>query len=66
MEQVLNKKIIDMLVRIENTMVTRRQFEQVIESIAMMSNEDTMFQIENSEIDFNKGNFKEINSVDDL
>jgi len=52
--------------QIEKSMVTRQELGQVIETMAIFSNEDTMNQIRNSERDISKNNFKEINSVEDI
>jgi len=54
------------LKQIENSMVTRQELEEAMETIAILSNEDTMEQIKLSEEDISKGNFKEVISVDDL
>ena len=37
-----------------------------IETLCILSNEDTMNQIESSENDIKKGKFKQITSVEDL
>ena len=47
-------------------MVTKEELNSAIETIAILSNEDTMRQIVESEEDIKAGRFKEIESVDDL
>jgi predicted transcriptional regulator len=66
MEQITNREILEKLKHIEKTMATRQELEEAMETIAVLSNEDTLNQIKESEKDINNGNFKEINSVEDL
>jgi len=51
---------------IEQTMATKQELNQAIETISILSNENTMRQIINSEKDITNGDFKEINSIDDI
>jgi len=66
MEQITNQEIIEKLKEIEHNMVTKQELEEAIETISILSNKETMDQIKNSEEDIVDGNFKEVNSVDDL
>lgn len=52
--------------QIEESMITKQELERVIETIAVLSNEDTINQIRNSEEDISKGNFRIINSVKEI
>jgi len=54
------------LKEIERTMATKQELAQAIENICILSNEDTMAQIESSEKDMKRGKFKEVTSVEDL
>ena len=54
------------LKEIERTMATKQEVSQAIETILVLSNEDTMNQIISSENDIKDGRFKEINSSEDL
>lgn len=62
----MNSEILEKLRKIEMSMVTRERVNEVVESIVVMSNEDTMRQIEDSERDFEDGNCFEVNGVGDL
>ena len=59
-------EIYDKLNQIEQTMATKQELMQAMETIAVLSNEDTMEQIKNSEENIDNGNFKEVNSVEDI
>lgn len=52
--------------QIEESMITKQELERVIETIAVLSNEDTINQIRNSEEDISKGKFRIINSVKEI
>ncbi|MBT4135511.1 hypothetical protein HOD75_03485 [archaeon] len=65
-QQIINKEILEKLNKIQQSMVTKEELSQIVETIEINSNEDTMNQIKNSESDMTKGNFKEINSTEDL
>jgi hypothetical protein len=54
------------LTTIKQSMVTRRELEQLLETIAVLSNKDTMTQIEKSEEDIKNGRIKKVFSVADL
>ena len=62
----MEQQILDKLNKIQQSMVTKEQLSQIIETMAVTFNEDTMEQINNSELDMTSGNFREINSVKDL
>jgi len=62
----VNSEILEKLRKIEMSMVTRERVNEVVESIVVMSNEDTMRQVEDSEKDFREGNCFEVNGVGDL
>jgi len=66
MEQITNQEVLKKLNQIEKTMATKQELEQAMETMAVTFNENTIEQIKNSELDITKGNFKEINSVEDL
>ena len=66
METIDISAISERLKQIENSMVTQQELGQAIETISILSNASTMEQIQNSERDISKGNFKEVNSVEDL
>ena len=58
--------IYEKLKMIERTMATKQELTEAFETMAILSNEDTMNQIESSESDLKKGKFKQIRSVNDL
>lgn len=66
MEQITNQEVFEKLKQIERTMATKQELEQAMETIAILSDKETMEQIKNSEEDITQCNFKEINSVEDL
>jgi hypothetical protein len=67
MEKVVNyEDVYRKLKMIEQTMVTKAELNKALETIMIVSNEDTMKQIKNSEKDIKKGKVKKINSVKDL
>lgn len=66
MEQTSNKEILERLINIERNMATKQELKQAMETIAILSNEETMKQIRNSEKDIANDNFKEITSVEDI
>ncbi|MEK6872960.1 MAG: hypothetical protein AABW90_03030 [Nanoarchaeota archaeon] len=47
-------------------MVTKQELEQALDTIAVLSNEETMRQIRESENDITIGRFKEVNSIEEL
>jgi len=67
MEESIN--LIDVykkLKEIERNMATKEELSQAMETFCILSNEDTMQQIESSESDIKRGKFKQIRSVKDL
>ncbi len=52
--------------KMRKTMVTKQELESWLETMAIMSNLDTMKQIEASEQDVREGRFTEINSIYEL
>ena len=67
METTINlSEIYKKLKEIERTMATKQELTQAMKTIYLLSNKDTMNQIESSETDLKKGKFKEIRSVEDL
>ena len=66
METVNLKDIYQKLMEIEKSMATKNELAETIETIFVLSNENTMKQIELSEEDIWGGKFKIINSVRDL
>ena len=67
MEQSISlNELYGKLQNIEKAMVTRNELNQLVETLAVLSNPDTMKQINESEKDILEGNIKEINSVRDL
>ena len=54
------------LKEIEKNMATKQELMQAIETISILSNEDTMAQIESSEKDIKRGKFKEVISAENL
>lgn len=56
METTMNiKEIYEKLKQIERTMATKQELAQTIETVCVLSNEDTMNQIESSENDIQRG-----------
>ena len=66
MEQITNKEIIEKLRHIERTMVTKKEFEEAFETFAVLSNEETMQQIKNSERDIKEGKTRKINNIREI
>ena len=52
--------------QIEQNMVTKDEIIDYLESVAVLSNPDTIKQIKQSRKDMKTGNYKEINDVDDI
>ena len=47
-------------------MITKEEMERILETIEIVSNENTMEQIRKSEDDIKAGRIREINSADDI
>nr|MBI4156571.1 hypothetical protein [Candidatus Woesearchaeota archaeon] len=65
-ETITINKIYEELKLIERNMVTKDEMERMLETIEIMSNENTMEQIRQSEKDIKAGRVKEVNSMDDI
>ena len=67
MEQTVDlKKVYNELKKIRSTMITKKEMNSFLETISIVSNEDTMKQIQNSEQDIKVGKIREVNSSNDL
>lgn len=66
MESISLSEIYKKLMEIERNMVTKEELAKTIESVCILSNEDSLEQIKSSENDIKRGKFKEIRSVEDL
>ena len=66
MEQITNKEIIEKLRHIERTMEKKKEFEEAFETFAVLSNEETMQQIKNSERDIKEGKTRKINNIREI
>ena len=66
MESINLVDVYKKLKEIESNMATKEELANAMETICILSNEDTMQQIEFSESDIKKGKFKQIKSVEDL
>jgi phage shock protein A len=58
--------VYDELKRIERRMVTKEKLAEMVDSLAILSNNDTMKQISASKNDIKNGKFKEVTSVKDI
>ena len=54
------------LKKIEQVMVTKAELNNFVETVAVLSNEQTMNQIQSSEADISSGRTKKIVSVHDI
>jgi ATP-dependent Zn protease len=67
MEKHISLKDIYMeLKKIERSMVTKAEMNEALETISVLSNEDTIKQVRESEEDVKYGRTKEIDSVEEL
>ena len=66
MESINLMDVYKKLKEIEKNMATKEELAQAMETFCILSNEDTMQQIESSESDIKRGKFKEVQSVEDL
>jgi hypothetical protein len=66
MESINLMDVYKKLKEIERNMATKEELAQALETVCIMSNEDTMSQICDSEEDIKQGKCKEIKSVKDL
>lgn len=65
-ETVTLDKVYKELKLIEEKMLTKEEMERILETIAVLSNENTMEQIRQSEEDIKFGRIKEIKSVREI
>lgn len=63
MESINLMDVYKKLKDIERNMATKRELAQTMETFCILSNEDTLQQIESSEDDIKKGKLKQISSV---
>ena len=71
MESEIEKSIslIDLykeLKKIEQRMVTKEEFNVAFETLSILTNEETMEQIEKSEEDIRKGRIKKVESINEI
>ena len=66
METISIRNIYDELKKIEKNMVTKKEMEALRETVEIMGNPETMKQIVDSVNDIQKGNVKEVDSVQDM
>ncbi|MBU4070173.1 MAG: hypothetical protein KJ646_04285 [Nanoarchaeota archaeon] len=67
MEKTINLEILyNELKKIEKIMITRDEMNKFMETFEILSNPNTMRQIQDSEEDILIGNVKEINSIQEL
>jgi antitoxin YefM len=52
--------------KIQETMVRREDLDALLDTVEILSNPETMAQIQKSEEDIAAGRFREISSIDDL
>jgi len=65
-ETITINKVYEELKVIERNMVTKDEMERMLETIEIMSNENTMEQTRQREKNIKAGRVKEVNSVDDI
>ena len=66
METINISEVYKKLKEIERTMATKQELAEAMETVCILSNEDTLNQIKSSENDIKRGKFKEIGSIEDL
>ncbi|MFW6383160.1 MAG: hypothetical protein ACOCZQ_00795 [Nanoarchaeota archaeon] len=66
MTDVKTDKIMDELKRIEENMVTKDDLKSLIDTVEILSNPETMKQIEESQEEIEKGDLEPIDTVDEL
>ncbi len=67
MEQLINLEILyNELKKLERIMITRDEMNRFMETFEILSNQNTMRQLNDSEKDIALGNVKEVNSVSEL
>ena len=65
-ETITINRVYEELKIIERNMVTKDEMEKMLETIEIMSNENTMEQIRQSEKDIKAGRVKEVRSINDI
>ncbi|MEK6862522.1 MAG: hypothetical protein AABY07_11275 [Nanoarchaeota archaeon] len=65
-ETVTLNKVYEELKLIEKKMLTKEEMERILETLEIISNENTMEQIRQSEEDIKNGRIKEVKSVSDI
>lgn len=65
-ETITLDKLYKELKEIEKKMLTKTQMEEILTTLEILSNENTMEQIKKSEDDIKLGKIKEIKSINDL
>ncbi|MDO8508772.1 MAG: hypothetical protein Q7S27_03755 [Nanoarchaeota archaeon] len=67
MEKTINlEDVYRELKKIEEAMITKKELKKILTTLEILSNEDTMSQINRSEEDILKGHVKEVDSVRDI
>jgi hypothetical protein len=66
MESINLLDIYNKLKEMEKNMATKEELARAMETLCILSNEETMEQIESSECDIKRGKFKQIISVEEL
>ena len=67
MEQQISPELIyEKLLEMQKNMITRNEMNNIFETIQILSNSETMRQIQESEMNISEGETWEINSVRDL
>ncbi len=66
MDSINLMDVYNKLKEIERNMATKEELANAMETLFILSNEDTMGQVLSSENDIKRGKFKEVRSVEDL
>jgi len=65
-EAITLDRLYEELKLIEKKMVTKDEIEQILETAKILSNENTIAQIKQSEKDIKAGRIKEVKSISDI
>ncbi len=65
-QTVTLKDVFNEIQKMKKSMITKKEFTELKESMEILSNPHTMKQIKDSEKDIAKGRVKEVHSVQDL
>ena len=60
------KELHDELKKIKSSMITKKEMNSFLETLSIVSNENTMRQIQNSEQDIKDGKTRDVNSSNDI